>query len=197
MRIPPLPSSSNETDESKQATIDLGKRILLHAQVYSFANEYLVWDLESYSLDCMQACFKEEKVSPGILPYLLKTIEQIYENTPSSPTMENRAREAVCAFVAQNYFILVPDNAVHALSSANGCFLAELSHKIAQIALEKTSETRTLQVKLQESNRRIKALTESTVKPTPFGTFSGRTSQPQNSPFTMAPTAFTMGNTRV
>ena len=145
MRVPPAPEKSNETDKSRQDAVDLGERILLHAQVHSFAIEYLVSDLEQYSMDCMESCLmEEEKVSPQLLPNLLKTINHIYENTPSSnlsQTIQNRAREAICAFVAYNHFILVPESPINPLGDANHEFLADLSHQLARIALEKTSNT--------------------------------------------------------
>lgn len=71
----------------------------------------------------MKYCFaQEEKVSPQILTHLLKAIEHIYDNTPSSEMGTNRLRQAVCDFVAVNYFFLIPDAAMNLLSEAHASF---------------------------------------------------------------------------
>lgn len=47
----------------------------------------------------------------------------------------------MCEFVADNYFVLIPDAAMNLLSEAHGSFLADLSYKLARMALESMAIT--------------------------------------------------------
>lgn len=156
-QVPPSSNNTPPEGDAAGATSTLGQRILLHAQVHAFATEYLVRDLEEYAFVCMESCFAEdETVSPQILPDLLMTIDHVYENTSSSGT--NRLREAICGFVAENYFVLIPDGAANLLAEAHGSFMADLSYRLAHMAFQNMSTTGKFSEDPEEEEHEIVAL---------------------------------------
>lgn len=72
--------------------------------------------------------------------------------------MTDRVRGTLCAFVADNYFFLVPDAAVNPLAEANSYFLADVSYELARTAFENMFITGYTRADIEDEGHEIVAL---------------------------------------
>ncbi|KAF9246032.1 hypothetical protein DTO006G1_133 [Penicillium roqueforti] len=121
-----------------------GDAIVLHAKVYSFAQHYLIDELQSFALtqmkDCFKPCLEEYSSSPQATSLsLVEAVRIIYSCTLSSDTNIDAARIALRSFIASSH-----EEFAHYLpqfQKETGDFMTELACELlAQLTLLQSSK---------------------------------------------------------
>lgn len=163
-----LDATSSSSPTSRSYT---GDAIVLHAKVYSFAQRYLVMDLQDYARVLMKDAFGPFLKEYGSSPYatsgsLADTIRIIYGSTLLSSDL---ARKDLCDFIAASHEKFRNDFAD--FQEDTGDFMSDLASTLSQLLSSKDAINREYQRKDAESRAQKKvAKPENTLNTTsPFG----------------------------
>lgn len=136
----------------------IGASSLVHAKVYTFAHQFLLFDLEELALQRLtQALLVNDTQTSSLFPHLVDTIHHVYKSTPSANLHDNPARKLLSQYVALRYTTFSDEN-LDMLISEGGEFMIDLSHKLARRLSMGGSSTESLEKQIDELQVNVNGL---------------------------------------
>ena len=136
----------------------IGASTLVHAKVYTFAHQFLLFDLEELALQRLtQVLLASDTQTSLLFPHLVDAIHHVYNSTPRANLQDNPARKLLSQYVALRYTTFSDEN-LDMIISEGGEFMIDLSHKLARRLSMSGSSTQSLEKQIDELQLNVNRL---------------------------------------